>query len=73
LFTPQKVNQEHNSLAFPWYSEHTRKLTDPILRMHNEAIELYLYLSPLSDPFALTAHEQLYQKYIFSDKELNRS
>lgn len=32
--------------AFPWYAERTRKLQDPILRLHNEAIDFFLYTQP---------------------------
>jgi|JI9StandDraft_2_1071091.scaffolds.fasta_scaffold813224_2 hypothetical protein len=30
--------REDAAVAFPWYSEVTRKIIDPILRLHNEAI-----------------------------------
>lgn len=38
LFEEQPMAREENQRAFPWYAETTRKLSDPILRMHNEAI-----------------------------------
>jgi len=47
--------------SYPWYSERTRKLSDPILRMHNEAIEFYLYTQPTKEE-----HERnlsLFEKY----------
>lgn len=37
---------EEVGVAYPWYSERTRKLQDPILRMHNEAIDFYLHTQP---------------------------
>lgn len=35
--------------AFPWYIERTRKLQDPILRLHNEAIDFFLYTQPAKE------------------------
>ena len=35
--------------AFPWYAERTRKLQDPILRLHNEAIDFFLYTQPTKE------------------------
>jgi hypothetical protein len=43
-----KENQDI-SVAYPWYIERTRKLQDPILRMHNEAIDFYLYTQPTKE------------------------
>ena len=35
--------------AFPWYIERTRKLQDPILRLHNEAIDFFLFTQPTKE------------------------
>lgn len=62
VFGQQRVQPEALGLAFPWYSEITSKLVDPILRMHNEAIEFYLYVSPLSDKALHQSNEQLFER-----------
>jgi len=43
------TTKEDIQRAYPWYSYRTRKLGDPILRMHNEAIEFLLYISAFND------------------------
>lgn len=48
------------SVACPWFTEKTRRLQDPILRMHNEAIEFCLFTQPSKQEYK--DHVTLYEK-----------
>lgn len=47
--------------AFPWYSERTRSIGDPILRMHNETIDFCLFMAPTCEEHDRAATS--YHKY----------
>lgn len=45
-FHEEARDDQDVSVACPWFIEKTRKIQDPILRMHNEAIDFYLFTQP---------------------------